>query len=40
MRISPFASISVPSYTMVGYAGLYMLVALLLAIRRFTLRDL
>jgi Cu-processing system permease protein len=40
MRVSPFSSLSVPSYTMVAYAGAYALVALLLAVRRFTLRDI
>ena len=40
MRISPFSTTSVPSYTMVAYSGLYILVALLIANRHFTLRDL
>jgi Cu-processing system permease protein len=40
MRMSPFSSVSVPSLIMVGYAGLYILAALLLAVRRFSQRDL
>jgi Cu-processing system permease protein len=40
MRISPFSTLSVPSPLMVGYAGLYLAIALTLAIRRFSGRDL
>jgi hypothetical protein len=40
MRMSPFSSVSVPSLIMVGYAGLYLLAALMLAVRRFSRRDL
>ena len=38
--VSPFSSSSVPSPLMVGYAGLYAIVVLLLAIRAFSQRDL
>jgi ABC-type transport system involved in multi-copper enzyme maturation permease subunit len=40
LGFSPFSSPSVPSAAMIGYAGLYGLVALLLAIRQFHRRDL
>ncbi|HEY6293663.1 MAG TPA: ABC transporter permease subunit [Terriglobia bacterium] len=40
MNISPFSNASVPSRAMVVYAGLYMMVALLSATRRFGRRDL
>ena len=40
LGFSPFSAISVPSGFMVLYAGLYMTVALVLAIRRFSRRDL
>jgi Cu-processing system permease protein len=40
IQISPFASVSVPSLAMVGYAGVYMLATLLLAVRGFSRRDL
>jgi Cu-processing system permease protein len=40
MRVSPFATASVPSLVMVAYSGFYMCVALLLAIRQFSRRDL
>lgn len=40
MRITPFSSLSVPSMPMVFYAGIYMTIALALAIRRFSQRDL
>jgi Cu-processing system permease protein len=40
LRISPFSTLSVPSTAMVFYAGVYMAVALGLAIRRFSRRDL
>jgi Cu-processing system permease protein len=37
---SPFSSASVPSTLMIGYAALYLFVALLVAIRQFGRRDL
>jgi Cu-processing system permease protein len=37
---SPFSGISVPSPLMVGYAAVYMVLFLVLAIRRFSKRDL
>jgi Cu-processing system permease protein len=40
MRTSPFSILSVPSLAMVFYAGLYMAIALAVAIRRFSQRDL
>lgn len=40
MRLGPFAMASVPSEAMVGYAAAYLLAAFVLAIVRFSLRDL
>src|SRR6516162_2856647 len=40
MRVSPFSILSVPSVAMVFYAGLYLTVALVIAMRRFSQRDL
>jgi len=40
MRISPFSTLSVPSLAMVFYAALYLVIALSIAIRRFSRRDL
>lgn len=40
LHISPFSTLSVPSMTMVSYAALYLAVALLIAIRHFSQRDL
>jgi Cu-processing system permease protein len=40
MRISPFSTLSVPSTAMVFYAALYLVIALVIAIRRFSRRDL
>jgi Cu-processing system permease protein len=40
MRGSPFSTLSVPSSAMVVYAALYMTIALIIAIRRFSQRDL
>jgi ABC-type transport system involved in multi-copper enzyme maturation permease subunit len=40
MRISPFGTLSVPSNAMVFYAMFYLTIALALAIRRFSRRDL
>src|SRR5499433_713717 len=40
MRISPFSTLSIPSMAMVVYALLYLAIALAVAIRRFSHRDL
>lgn len=40
LQFSPFANISVPSGAMVGYAGFYLLVTLVLAVYHFQRRDL
>lgn len=40
LNFSPFADVSVPSVTMIGYAGAYMLAALGIAIYHFNQRDL
>ncbi len=40
LGVSPFTSTSVPSPLMMGYAGLYILAALALALRQFHIRDL
>jgi len=40
MRISPFSTLSIPSMAMVLYALLYLAIALAVAIRRFSQRDL
>lgn len=40
MRISPFGTLSVPSPAMVAYAGAYLVIALMIAMRRFSQRDL
>ena len=40
LGFSPFSNASVPSVAMVGYAGVYLVVALALALRRFAGRDL
>ena len=40
LNFSPFSSASLPSSTMVAYAGVYAALALLLAVRRFSRRDL
>jgi ABC-type transport system involved in multi-copper enzyme maturation permease subunit len=40
MRISPFSTLSVPSAAMVVYAGMYLAIALVIAVRRFSQRDL
>jgi ABC-2 type transport system permease protein len=40
MRISPFSTLSVPSVAMIFYALLYLAMALTVAIRRFSQRDL
>ncbi|HEV2493577.1 MAG TPA: ABC transporter permease subunit [Terriglobia bacterium] len=40
MGFSPFSNASTPSPTMIGYAAVYVVVALALALRRFGQRDL
>jgi Cu-processing system permease protein len=40
MRIAPFSTLSVPSTAMVLYAALYLAIALVIAIGRFSQRDL
>jgi Cu-processing system permease protein len=40
LRISPFSTLSVPSAAMILYAGLYLILALAIAARRFSRRDL
>jgi Cu-processing system permease protein len=40
MRISPFSTLSVPSTAMIFYAAIYLTIALVTAIRRFSQRDL
>jgi len=40
LQFSPFADISVPSLTMIGYAVVYLLIALTIAIYHFHQRDL
>jgi Cu-processing system permease protein len=40
LQFSPFADISVPSIAMIGYACVYLLVALVIAIYHFDQRDL
>jgi Cu-processing system permease protein len=40
LQFSPFADISVPSLTMIGYAVVYLLIALTIAIYHFHSRDL
>jgi hypothetical protein len=40
LQFSPFANVSVPSGTMVGYAGFYLLVILAVAVYHFQHRDL
>jgi hypothetical protein len=40
LRISTFTTLSVPSIAMVFYALLYLAIALVVAIRRFSQRDL
>jgi ABC-2 type transport system permease protein len=40
LNFSPFADVSVPSVTMVGYAGAYLVAALGMAIYHFNQRDL
>jgi Cu-processing system permease protein len=40
LQFSPFANISVPSGAMVGYAGFYLVILLILALYHFQRRDL
>ncbi|HUI43808.1 MAG TPA: ABC transporter permease [Terriglobia bacterium] len=40
LHVSPFLNASVPSRAMVVYGGIYLLAALLMAVRRFGRRDL
>ncbi len=40
MQISPFTVLSVPSMAMVFYAAMYLAIAVMIAIRRFSRRDL
>jgi ABC-2 type transport system permease protein len=40
MHMTPFGTESVPSLTMIVYAGVYLLLALSLAIRHWSIRDL
>jgi ABC-2 type transport system permease protein len=40
LPFSPFANVSIPSGTMIGYAGVYLLVALAIATYHFQQRDL
>lgn len=40
LPFSPFANVSIPSPTMIGYAGFYLLAALAIAVYHFHARDL
>jgi ABC-2 type transport system permease protein len=40
LQFTPFADVSVPSPTMIGYAGVYLVAALAIAIYHFNRRDL
>ena len=40
LPFSPFANVSIPSPTMIGYAGFYLVVALIIALSHFQIRDL
>ena len=40
LPFSPFANVSIPSPTMIGYAGFYLLAALAIAVYHFHSRDL
>lgn len=40
LPFSPFANVSIPSTTMIGYAGVYLIVALGIAVYHFCVRDL
>ena len=40
LPFSPFANVSIPSGMMIGYAGVYLVVALAIGIWHFQVRDL
>jgi hypothetical protein len=40
LQFSPFADVSIPSIAMIGYAILYLLIALSIAVYHFGERDL
>jgi len=40
LQFSPFADVSIPSGAMIGYACLYLLIALAIAVYHFGERDL
>lgn len=40
LQFSPFADVSIPSWAMIGYAGVYLLAALTIAVYHFHQRDL
>jgi Cu-processing system permease protein len=40
LQFSPFADVSIPSPTMIGYASIYLLIALAIAVYHFRERDL
>ena len=40
LSLSPFSNASVPSLTMIGYSVVYLILALILAVRSFSVRDL
>jgi ABC-type transport system involved in multi-copper enzyme maturation permease subunit len=40
LRVSPFSTLSVPSVAMIVYAFVYLSIALMIAVRRFSQRDL
>src|SRR6202040_355338 len=40
LQFSPFADVSVPSFAMIAYAGVYLLIALAIAMYHFGKRDL
>ncbi|MGH2447459.1 MAG: ABC transporter permease, partial [Chloroflexota bacterium] len=40
LPFSPFATVSIPSRVMIGYAVVYLLIALILALYHFQRRDL
>ncbi|HEV2206097.1 MAG TPA: hypothetical protein VGR36_06130 [Candidatus Acidoferrales bacterium] len=40
LPFSPFANVSIPIVTMIGYAEFYLLIALVIAVYHFHVRDL
>jgi hypothetical protein len=40
LPFSPFANVSIPSTTMIGYAGFYLIAAMAIALYHFRERDL